>query len=172
MKGTHRCTGGGRSSGILSMLAVAALTLPVAILEAEPTTGDFEIDWWTVDAGGMMSSTGVDFELSGTIGQPDANTVVLSGGDFELTGGFWFGFAPGDWHHNWRPSTRLPRPNRWMNRPTWAVARSLRSRCPPFASRSSPLLGPSIGWPRPCAPERLRWSDGCRAGGCCWIYAR
>ena len=96
MKGTHRCAGGGQSSKIPSLLAAVALTLPVATLEAEPTTGDFESDWWTVDAGGLMSSSGVDFELSGTIGQPDANTVVLSGCDFELTGGFWFGFAPGD----------------------------------------------------------------------------
>jgi hypothetical protein len=32
---------------------------------------------------------GGDFELSGTIGQPDASTIILVGGDFELTGGFW-----------------------------------------------------------------------------------
>ncbi|UCG17345.1 MAG: hypothetical protein JSV19_04795 [Phycisphaerales bacterium] len=96
MKGIHRCTGGCRSGEILSILVGMALTLPVVTLGFEQTAGDFEIDWWTVDGGGVMSSTGSDFELSGTVGQPDANTAVLSGGDFELTGGFWFGLAPGD----------------------------------------------------------------------------
>ena len=33
-------------------------------------------------------------ELSGTIGQPDAGT--MTGGSFELTGGFWFESPPGD----------------------------------------------------------------------------
>ena len=41
-----------------------------------------------------MLSTGGDFELSGTIGQPDAGLLV--GGGFTLTGGFWFQVPPGD----------------------------------------------------------------------------
>jgi hypothetical protein len=41
-----------------------------------------------------MRSTGGTFELSGTIGQPDAG--VIAGGAFELTGGFWFKVAPTD----------------------------------------------------------------------------
>lgn len=49
---------------------------------------DFEVSRSTIDGGGMMFSTGGDFELSGTIGQPDAG--VMSGGEFELAGGFWF----------------------------------------------------------------------------------
>ena len=37
-----------------------------------------------------MSSTGGTFSLSGTIGQPDAaSNPALSGGAFQLTGGFW-----------------------------------------------------------------------------------
>ena len=55
---------------------------------------DFEITRSTIDGGGAMRTIGGDFELSGTIGQPDAG--VLTGGPFELTGGFWFGLAPGD----------------------------------------------------------------------------
>ena len=35
-----------------------------------------------------------DFELSGTIGQADAGE--LAGGEFTLTGGFWFPLVPGD----------------------------------------------------------------------------
>ena len=50
---------------------------------------DKDLSWHTIDGGGEMFSTGGDFELSGTIGQPDASTVVLAGGDFKLTGGFW-----------------------------------------------------------------------------------
>jgi len=41
-----------------------------------------------------MRSTGGDFELSGTIGQPDAG--VQAGGEFDLSGGFWFELAPTD----------------------------------------------------------------------------
>ena len=37
---------------------------------------------------GVKRSTSGDFELSGTIGQPDAG--VMTSGDFTLTGGFWF----------------------------------------------------------------------------------
>ena len=48
---------------------------------------DFELDWWTVDGGGGTFSTGGGFELGGTIGQPDAG--VMTGGDYELTGGCW-----------------------------------------------------------------------------------
>ncbi len=50
---------------------------------------EFTIDCWTIDGGGGMfcEGYGYDFELSGTIGQPDAG--VMTGGDFELAGGFW-----------------------------------------------------------------------------------
>jgi len=54
----------------------------------------FEITRFTIDGGGVMFSAGGDFELSGTIGQPDAG--VLVGGDFELSGGFWFSIPAGD----------------------------------------------------------------------------
>jgi hypothetical protein len=52
--------------------------------------GQFEINWATVDGGGAMSSSGGAFDLSGAIGQPDAQTPpVMNGGSFQLTGGFW-----------------------------------------------------------------------------------
>ncbi len=56
---------------------------------------DFDLSWNTVDGGGGTSSGG-DFVLRGTIGQPDAGD--LSGGDFTLRGGFWqtFGVDCGD----------------------------------------------------------------------------
>ena len=55
---------------------------------------EFTIDRHTIDGGGVMRSTGGDFELSGTIGQPDAG--VLQGDEFTLTGGFWFETPLGD----------------------------------------------------------------------------
>ncbi len=54
----------------------------------------FEITRSTIDGGGVMRSTGDDYELSGTIGQFDAG--VMTEGEYELTGGFWFGIPPGD----------------------------------------------------------------------------
>ena len=57
---------------------------------------DFEISRSTIDGGGAMRSTGGEFELSGTIGQPDAGTMVSPDGGFELTGGFWFEEPPDD----------------------------------------------------------------------------
>jgi hypothetical protein len=67
------------------VLSTAVLFVAIAVL-----ADDFEIDWYTVDSGGEMFTIGGDFELSGTIGQPDAG-AVMTGGDFELTGGFWIG---------------------------------------------------------------------------------
>ena len=55
---------------------------------------EFEMSRSTIDGGGVMRSTGGEFELSGTIGQPDAG--VMTGADFQLTGGFWFALDSGD----------------------------------------------------------------------------
>ncbi len=73
--------------------AVGALALACATWAATGVE-DFEISRSTIDGGGIMFSTGGDFELSGTIGQPDAGSMI--GGDFELTGGFWFATPLGD----------------------------------------------------------------------------
>ena len=57
----------------------------------------FDLGWFTINGGGVMRSTGApgaDFELSGTIGQTDAGE--LAGGEFTVTGGFWFPLVPGD----------------------------------------------------------------------------
>lgn len=82
------------------MLIKFALGISALLATAGAAADDFSLDWWTVDAGGAMWTTGGDFELSGTIGQPDA-CVALTGGDFELVGGFWAGqqrFVYGDFN--------------------------------------------------------------------------
>lgn len=53
------------------------------------TGGGYDLTWSTIDGGGGTSSGG-GYELNGTVGQPDASAApALSGGTYDLTGGFW-----------------------------------------------------------------------------------
>ncbi len=72
-------------------MVVVVARWAIAIAAPEP---DLDLSRSTIDGGGVMRSTGGDFELSGTVGQPDAG--VTTAGGFELAGGFWFPVAPGD----------------------------------------------------------------------------
>jgi hypothetical protein len=47
----------------------------------------YSIDWFKV-AGGGGTSTGATYQVTGTIGQPDASGAI-SGGNYSVTGGFW-----------------------------------------------------------------------------------
>ena len=47
---------------------------------------NYSIDWYKI-AGGGGTSSGGNYTVSGTIGQPDAG--VMSGGNYSLVGGFW-----------------------------------------------------------------------------------
>jgi hypothetical protein len=71
--------------------AVAVATgLCLATAAYAQSGGGFDLSWSSIDGGGGMFSTGGGFELGGSIGQPDAGpTPVMTGGAFELTGGFW-----------------------------------------------------------------------------------
>lgn len=83
-----------RATSIPVLASMMLLVLSVVVTVAD----DFSIDWNTIDGGGDMWSVGGDFELGGSIGQPDAG--VMSGGTFAVTGGFWFGIVPGDSDHD------------------------------------------------------------------------
>lgn len=50
----------------------------------------FTVDWSTIDGGGGTLNGGA-FQISGTAGQPDGASRAsrLSGGDFQIIGGFW-----------------------------------------------------------------------------------
>ena len=72
---------------------IVATGVLLALASAAASAQDFRIDWHTIDGGGEMFASGGDFELSGTIGQPDAGAMI--GGEFELVGGFW-AIAGGD----------------------------------------------------------------------------
>ena len=65
---------------VFGALALLAFSIPVQAQQ-------YSIDWYKV-AGGGGTSTGGTFQVSGTIGQPDASGA-MTGGNYSLTGGFW-----------------------------------------------------------------------------------
>lgn len=48
----------------------------------------YSMDWFKISGGGGTSSGG-NYSLGGTIGQPDARLQPMSGANYSLTGGFW-----------------------------------------------------------------------------------
>ncbi len=60
----------------------------LALTASSQSADPYELTWSTIDGGGGRSS-GEDFTLTGTIGQPDA--AYSRGGNYELLGGFWPG---------------------------------------------------------------------------------
>lgn len=68
------------------MRRTIAAALP--LICAASANAQFNLDWHTIDGGGQMFSTSRAMELGGTIAQHDA-VQSLSGGGFQLVGGFW-----------------------------------------------------------------------------------
>ena len=83
---------------ITGMFPSTVWTLLLVILAASAASGQYELSWFTIDAGGGQS-TGGQYKLIGTIGQPDA--AWSRGGGYELLGGFWPGgpFCVVDFNH-------------------------------------------------------------------------
>jgi hypothetical protein len=74
---------------------LALLIIPLsAILAAAQSGGSYDLSH-NVTAGGGTHSTGGSFDLTGTVGQPQAGTVS-TGASYNLRGGFWAydAFAP------------------------------------------------------------------------------
>jgi hypothetical protein len=63
------------------LLLIALIFTPIAVAE-------YSIPWYTIDGGGGSSSGG-PYQVSGTIGQPDAG--YHNEPPYELLGGFWVG---------------------------------------------------------------------------------
>lgn len=80
--------GPGRRKSRISLRPVLACLM--ACLCAGPLLAsaqtNYAIGWFTVDGGGGTSTGGV-YNVTGTIGQPDAGT--MSGGNYTLQSGFW-----------------------------------------------------------------------------------
>jgi hypothetical protein len=64
-----------------ALLWLGLLLLPLGI-QAQ----NYTIDWYKIAGGGGVS-TGGNYSLSGTIGQPDAGVMI--GGNYSVVGGFW-----------------------------------------------------------------------------------
>jgi hypothetical protein len=73
-----------RSTNMNKLNTVSAILVTACAVTVQ---ADWTLDWHTIDGGGGRSAGGA-FELTGTIGQPDASTP-LAGGPYQLTGGFW-----------------------------------------------------------------------------------
>jgi hypothetical protein len=68
-----------------SLFPSLATLLLLAAFTAHAQT--YTIDWYKI-AGGGGTSTGGTYQVTGTIGQPDASGA-LTGGGYSVTGGFW-----------------------------------------------------------------------------------
>ncbi|MFB0537256.1 MAG: hypothetical protein ACETWR_20020 [Anaerolineae bacterium] len=77
---------------VVVLLALTTLLLLTSVALAQ-TGGPYDLSWSTIDGGEATFSSGGDYSLGGTIGQPDAG--LLTGGDYALVGGFWGGGASG-----------------------------------------------------------------------------
>lgn len=73
---------------------ILTMSVLIAIAGAQ-TGGDFNLSWWTIDGGGVSFAQGGMMAdnsyaiLGATVGQADASNPLV-GGEFHLTGGFWF----------------------------------------------------------------------------------
>ena len=72
----------------LKLLVAVTLLLTGAGMAYAQTGSVYELVSWTVDVGGDTPTTGGDYELLSTVGQPDAAPDV-SGGAYVVQSGFW-----------------------------------------------------------------------------------
>ncbi|MGA2247908.1 MAG: hypothetical protein ABSH48_23220 [Verrucomicrobiota bacterium] len=73
------------------MKTICLVTLATGLLAPAVHAQPYTINWYNI-AGGGGTSTGGTYQVSGTIGQPDASGA-LTGGNYSLTGGFWALYA-------------------------------------------------------------------------------
>jgi hypothetical protein len=64
-----------------------ALVLLASAFCLRASARSYSINWYKV-AGGGGTSIGATYQVTGTIGQPDAS-AAMSGGQYSVTGGFW-----------------------------------------------------------------------------------
>ena len=71
-----------------AMITFLVMCLLLSTSALGETGRQYNLTWSTIDGGGGTSSGG-QYVLVGTIGQPDA--AYSAGGNYELLGGFWIG---------------------------------------------------------------------------------
>ncbi len=101
-------------------MKTAAVAVGAMLLLALAAQGQYAIDWHTMDGGGGASTGGV-YEITGTIGQPDAGPAQ-QGGDVALQGGFWA--LIGVMQTEGAPELRIANNNDGTATLSWAVAGS------------------------------------------------
>ncbi len=69
-----------------SVKVICIISLLTCILISPQLLANYEITWYSIDNGGGAVSGGT-YTLDGTIGQSDADSVMV-GGDYTLNGGF------------------------------------------------------------------------------------
>lgn len=74
------------SKFILAVLLAGVILLSLASYTLAQITGDYDLSWHAVAAGGGTSSAG-GYTLSATSGQAAAS--LLTGGGYTLASGFW-----------------------------------------------------------------------------------
>ncbi|MCC6453647.1 MAG: hypothetical protein IT328_01765 [Caldilineaceae bacterium] len=95
--------------GAMLLIAMILFTLPYAAQAAERQISN-GIARWTISNGGG-SSSGSGYQLTGTVGQPDANSISLTENGYGLSGGFWgpgVGRAPTALDPSEQPSPNEP----------------------------------------------------------------
>ena len=83
------CKSSRRRWQIVVVLAAAlSLNLLLSTFVLASGAQSYSIAWWTIDGGGVTTSTGGGYSLGGAIGQPDSGQLI--GDNSTLAGGFWF----------------------------------------------------------------------------------
>jgi hypothetical protein len=74
---------------VIALLALAGGTTAQEGVGSPAGIGvSYDLSWWTVDDGGYTFSSEGEYELGGTIGQPDAWRGATTGA-YSLSTGFW-----------------------------------------------------------------------------------
>ena len=70
----------------LRAVVAGAVFLPLSAANAQ-SGGPYDLQWSTIDGGGVTFASSAPFTLGGTAGQPDAATIA--GGPYDVAGGLW-----------------------------------------------------------------------------------
>ena len=77
----------------LWIVGITSLLLSLGSVVYAQSDGQYDLSWWTIDAGGVTFGQNAFGQLlmGGTFGQPDASEYLVDGTNrFELRGGFWY----------------------------------------------------------------------------------
>jgi hypothetical protein len=122
------------------------------LLASSALAQTYSINWATIDGGGGTSTGGV-YQVSGTIGQPDAGPT-MSGGNFSITGGFWSllsavqtpgaptlaiqAAAPGNATISWVPNT-----SGYVLQEAWSLSPGIWTNS--LTGATNPVTVPAVG---------------------------